>query len=50
MNVELAVKALLDAGRHGIGRADADARAAQYDDEQAQAEQVDPTVEGGWPA
>ena len=31
-------------------RADADARAAQYDDEQAQAEQVDPTVEGGWPA
>ena len=31
-------------------RADADARAAQHDDEQAQAEQVDPTVEGGWPA
>ncbi len=31
-------------------RADADARAAQHDAEQAQAEQVDPTVEGGWPA
>lgn len=31
-------------------RADADARAAQHDAEQAQAEQVDPTLDGGWPA